>query len=102
MKRIPVSRTGLWFCAPYLAIIAVCMGFAYLGKFDPKGSFVFLQLPVALQAALLVKLGFAEAFRLLPGWAIYVLLIAPVFVVLYAMGAWVDRLTAPRGHRTAR
>lgn len=52
-----MSKTGLALAALYLALIAICLGFAFGGDGDPKGRFVFLQLPIAPRLAPLQALG---------------------------------------------
>jgi hypothetical protein len=87
-----MSRLGVVLCSFYLLIIATCLALSLSAGGDFKGQFVFMQLPIALQEALLVSL--LQAVGLVSwlaelGWMeAYLLLGLPTFVALYAFG-WV-------------
>lgn len=86
-----MSRTGLLLCVPYAALIAGCIAFVFLGSADPKGSYVLLQLPIALQSALVAGIGLAPRLESISWPAAYALLAGPVFALLYGLGALIDR-----------
>ena len=86
-----MSRTGLSLCALYAAVIVGCIAFVFLGNPDPKGSYVVLQLPIALQSALVVSIGLAPLLENISWPVAYVLLAGPVFALLYGIGALIDR-----------
>ena len=91
-----MSRVGLLLCGIYAATIAACVGFVFLGSTDPKGNYVFLQLPIALQSAIVASLGMAPLLRDVSWPVAYVLLASPVFAPLYGLGALVDRMLGVR------
>ena len=86
-----MSRIGLSFCGLYAAAIAACIAFTFLGSADPKGNYVFLQLPIAPQSALVVSLGLAPLLQKISWSAAYILLAGPMFGLLYGLGALIDR-----------
>lgn len=81
-----MSRLGLAFCTLYGAITGVCAALAITSSGDPKGRFVFLQLPIALQAASLDALGFGWILEHLSWEAAYLVLGIPTLAVLYLAG----------------
>jgi hypothetical protein len=87
-----MSKTGLSLCALYALVIAVCIGFVFLGGPDPKGRYMFLQIPIVFQSALIVSLGLAKFCENLSWPAAYLLLASPAFVLLYGLGAFIDRM----------
>lgn len=91
-----MSRIGLWLCGIYVAAIAACVGFVFLGNTDPKSNYVFLQLPIALQSAIVVKLGLGPLLKDVSWPTAYALLACPVFALLYGLGALVDRVLVVR------
>jgi hypothetical protein len=86
-----MSRVGLVFCALYALIIAACVCWAY-SVGDPKGHFVILQLPIALQGTLLVSLGLLPILVNLSWFAAYLLIGLPTFMLLYLLSWLIDRL----------
>jgi hypothetical protein len=86
-----MSKTGLLMCALYAAVIAACVGYVFFCSTDPKGSFVFLQLPIVLQSALVVSIGLTPLLEDISWPVAYVLLAGPVFVLLYGLGMLIDR-----------
>jgi hypothetical protein len=85
-----LSRAGPLFCSIYLVAVAICVGMA-VGA-DLKGRHVLLQLPLALQFALLDALG---ATRYLAGlsWPVaYALVGLPTLLVLYYAGAMLESM----------
>ncbi|HLO76781.1 MAG TPA: hypothetical protein VK196_10045 [Magnetospirillum sp.] len=82
-----MSRVGIILCALYALVIAACVASAFSSD-DFKGSYVLLQLPIALQIALISALGLAPLMRNLNWLETYALLATPTFAVLYGLG-WV-------------
>ncbi|RYX80075.1 hypothetical protein EON83_30175 [bacterium] len=58
---------------------------------DPKGSFVFLQLPIALQGALLQALGLGEFLASLSWVSAYIVIGIPTMIFLYVIGRFLGR-----------
>lgn len=85
-----MSRTGTILCALYALIITICVAFAFTSG-DFKGWYVLLQLPIALQMALLDTLGLVPLVRHLNWLEAYALLATPTFAALYGFGWLVDR-----------
>jgi len=85
-----MSRTGLSLCAVYAAAIAACVASGFLGG-DPKSKYVLLQLPIALQSALVVELGLAPSIQGISWLTAYVVLASPVFGLLCGLGSLIDR-----------
>lgn len=85
------SRLGAFLSIVYLLPSAVCVGMS-LGAADPKSNFVFLQLPIALQLALLDSIGLGPLLSGL-GWVSgYLLIAAPTAFLLYLFGSVVGRM----------
>jgi arginine exporter protein ArgO len=91
-----MSRTGLLLCATYAALIAGCVSYALLGGLDDKSRFVFLQIPIVLQSAVVDMLGFSAILQNVTWVTAYLIFAAPVFMLLYALGLIRDsiRITA--------
>lgn len=64
-------------CAIYIVVAAACVAFAFNASGDPKGHFVALQLPIALQLALLDALGLGMFLEHLSWVSAYILLGIP-------------------------
>jgi hypothetical protein len=81
-------------CSLYAAVIAICVGLAYRARRgnDSKGHFVFLQVPIALQVALLMRIGVMGSFRKISWGIAYLLFATPVFVILYVFGIAIQYL----------
>jgi hypothetical protein len=90
-----MSKFGTALCLTYLLAILVCLGFALTAHGDPKGQFVFAQIPIALQGSLAAALGFGPALARLSWPEAYLYLAGPTFVLLYAVG-WVITATMRR------
>lgn len=93
-----MSKTGLTLAGLYLALIATCFAFAFSADGDPKGRFVFLQLPIAPQLTAAQVLGLKSDM----GWiSAYALIAVPTLALLYALGDLLGRglaaLTRQRG-----
>ncbi len=92
-----ISIVGVVFCAIYafisLALIALAMSEA-----DPKGKFVLLQLPIVLQMALVDSVGLEALLSGLSWPMAYLFLGLPTLLLLYFVGAQLQRVlrTAPR------
>lgn len=81
-----MSKFGIAFCLTYLLVIVVCVGFALTAHDDPKGQFVFAQIPIAVQGSLAVGLGFGPTLARLSWPEAYLYLAGPTFVLLYVAG----------------
>lgn len=81
-----MSKFGLALCLTYLLAILVCLGFALTTYGDPKGQFVFAQVPIVLQGSLATALGFGPALAGLSWSEAYLYLAGPAFVLLYVVG----------------
>ena len=86
---IRLSRAGVVLVGIYVFLTAVAM-IAASGTDDPKGTFVFLQLPVVLQMALITELlpgNLIARFANLSWTAFYILIWPPTALLLYAIGS---------------
>lgn len=81
-----MSRLGLSLCALYLGIVGLCVWGSWGA--DVKGGFVLLQLPLAVQLALLETLDLGHIFHNASWISCYVLIGIPTLGFLYAVG-WV-------------
>lgn len=86
-----MSRIGIILCALYALIIAACVAVA-VSSGDFKGWYVLLQLPIALQMALISAVGLVPLVEHLNWLEAYALLAIPTFAILYGFGWMVDRL----------
>ena len=79
-------------CALYATATAGCIALAYSASDDFKGQFVFLQLPIALQGALLQTLGLGPILGQLTWVTAYLFIALPTFAFLYFTGWSISRL----------
>jgi hypothetical protein len=88
-----MSKTGMAFCLIYMLIIILCCSLALWADGDPKGQFVLLQLPLALQLGILHKIGLDT---LLPNsWFVgYLVIVPPTFAPLYCFGWFIEYMKA--------
>jgi hypothetical protein len=85
-----LSKLGVAFALFYVLPTLVCVAWS-LAPGDSKGSFVLLQLPVALQLAALHEMGFGELSSM--SWVeAYIFLATPVVVILYIAGRSIGRM----------
>jgi len=91
LVSITMSRLGLFLCAPYALFIATCLGFVSLGYVDYQSQFAYLELPIAAQLALAHWLGLGRALEFISWPDAYGLFMTPVFILLYAVGAALER-----------
>ena len=90
-----MSKVGIGLCVLYLAATACCV-FSSLGaEGDPKGQFVLLQLPIALQLGALDAIGFRPVLRQLSWAGAYALLVPPTLAGLYGLGWLLARALRP-------
>jgi len=87
-----MSRLGLFICAPYVLFIAACFGYVSLGTADYDAQLLFLQLPIAPQRALAHWLGFERTLAVISWPDAYGLLMTPAVLLLYAIGAGIERV----------
>lgn len=86
-----MSRLGLLLCAPYALFIVACVGIVSLAGGDDASQLVFLQLPISGQLALAHALGLDRALEFLAWPDAYGLFMTPVFILLYSVGALLER-----------
>lgn len=86
-----MSRLGLYCCAPYVLYIAVCFGYVALGDVDYQSQLLYLQLPIAPQRALAHWLGFDRTLEVISWPDAYALFMTPAVLLLYALGAMLQR-----------
>ena len=70
----------------------LCVVAAFGATGDPKGNFVLLQLPIALQGSLLQSVRLAPLLSRLDWVTAYALLALPTVIALYACGALLGKL----------
>lgn len=86
------SWTGIVFAALYLAIVILCVAAALSAGGDDKGRFVLLQLPLALQLALLHELNLDRLLEGLSWVGGYLLIGLPTLALFYFAGWGLERL----------
>ena len=91
-----MSRFGLLLCTPYALFLLVCVGIVSLAGGDDASQLTFLQLPIAGQLGLAQALGLGRVIRFLSWPEAYGLFVIPVFLLLYAIGALLERGLARR------
>ena len=94
-----MSKLGFILCFLYLVVVAFCVWGAIDASSDPKGTFVLLQLPLALQLAILDSLGLSSALYELSWPAAYVLIGLPTLGLLYCVGWVLDKSVGSPSHR---
>lgn len=90
MLSLGMSKTGLVLCGIYAALIACCVGYALLGGVDDNSRFIFMQIPIALQAALAAKLELSQILTDVSWSTAYLIFAVPVFALLYGIGVLRD------------
>lgn len=88
---LTMSRLGLFFCAPYAAFVAVCLGVVSLGHAGYSPPSTYLELPIAAQLALANWLGLDRVLAVISWPDAYGLFMTPAFLLLYAAGASIER-----------
>ncbi|MDP3690600.1 hypothetical protein [Bradyrhizobium sp.] len=86
-----VSRTGLTFCILYTVVASALVVIGAFVADDTKSRVVLMQMPIALQGALLYAIGLGGFLRALSWPVAYVILGVPTLLALYAVGAFVER-----------
>ncbi|ACF52705.1 MULTISPECIES: hypothetical protein [Stenotrophomonas] len=81
-----LSWTGLAVCALYLALTTWLVLDAQANS-DPKSAYILMQLPVMLQTAALNVIGMGGWLSGKTWTTVYLLVMPPTLVVLYAVGA---------------
>ncbi|CAB3634349.1 MAG: hypothetical protein J0I68_26005 [Achromobacter sp.] len=96
MPRLTASKgfswTGIVFAALYLAIVILCIAGALSADGDDKGRFVLLQLPLALQLALLHELNLDRLLGELSWVGGYLLIGLPTLALFYFAGWGLEKL----------
>jgi hypothetical protein len=89
-RRFRISAFGLFLAALYgVPSIASVIGSIRTG--NPETHYILLQLPIALQAAGLVKLGLADKLGNISWVGAYALLWLPIVLLLYGIGVVLGR-----------
>jgi hypothetical protein len=91
-----MSKLGLRLCFVYCLLSLVCVVSAVLAQTDFKSHFVLLQLPIALQGALVDAVGLARYLETLSWPFTYVLLGLPTLAALYVLGMLIEHALKPR------
>lgn len=86
-----MSRFGIYFCAPYALFVAACLGGVTLGGAGYQSQLVLLQLPIAGQLELVHWLGLGRTLEFISWPDAYGLFMTPAFILLYALGATLER-----------
>jgi len=81
-----MSKTGVRLCALYAALIVGCVAYPVLGSVDEKSRFVFFQIPIVLQSALVDMLGLSQILQDVTWVTAYIILAGPIFILLYTLG----------------
>ena len=85
------SSVGSWLAGIYVLASLACIAVGLLPGGDPKGRFVFLQFPIAVQGGLAQELGFAPYMENLSWVGAYALFGLPTVVLLYLVGYALQR-----------
>jgi hypothetical protein len=86
------SKTGLALTGLYLLLTIISIVWA-LNVSDPKGKTVFLQLPIAIQLAVIQELGLIKALYGFSWYIIYPLIVIPTLFILYYIGNFMSLVT---------
>lgn len=81
-----VSITGLGLSGFYLSLSIVLLVYGSFIVDDPKGSFVFKQLPIAIPIGMISAIGLASFLEKLSWFWAYFLLLPPVSLCMYGIG----------------
>lgn len=79
------SKTGIAFVLVYVLITAICLVMLFSTS-DPKGRYVFLQLPIALQMAVFNTLDLDKYLMPINWFCAYIIFWLPTVFFLYCMG----------------
>lgn len=86
------SWTGIVFAALYLAVVILCIAGALSADGDDKGRFILLQLPLALQLALLHDLNLDRLLGDLSWTGGYLLIGLPTLALFYFAGWCLEKM----------
>lgn len=92
-----LSTTGIVLVAIYLATSIGLVAYAQTLS-DPKSKFLFLQLPIVLQHALLVELDLNNLLRGVSWPFTYLALVPPMCVILYLIGRLLEFISSKLVH----
>ena len=87
------STTGVVLVTTYLAT-SIGLGVYAQTLNDPKSKFLFLQLPIVLQHALLVELDLNNLLRGVSWPFTYLALVPPMCVILYLIGRFLEFISS--------
>lgn len=85
-----LNKAGLIVASVYFFIVVACIVWAVLID-DPKGKFVILQLPLALQMAGLDSIGVLKYLPAMSWTMVYLFIGVPTLWFFYLMGYYVDK-----------
>lgn len=86
-----LSRLGIALCLVYVLPTIMCIGTGLFCS-DTKSSFIFLQLPIAFQLGALNAMGWNTWLPPLSWAGAYLMLGAPIVLMLYFLGYWLSRI----------
>ena len=92
-----LSTTGIVLVTIYVGTSIGLVAYAQTLS-DPKSKFLFLQLPVVLQHALLVKLDLNNLLRGVSWPSTYLALVPPMCVILYLIGRFLEFISSKLAH----
>jgi len=86
-----ISKIGLVLALIYLILLLACVVWAFTVT-DPKGKFVILQLPLAIQMAGLDEIGILKYFTDISWTIAYVMIGIPTLLIYYCIGCILDKV----------
>ena len=89
MKFERLRTTGLSFAFLYI-LISVGFIFWSFRTGDPKGSFVLLQIPIAMQLSLFDEIGLARFLTGISWFGAYIICVPPMLIILYIAGHFLE------------
>lgn len=85
-RKFRLSRFGVTLAGVYFLAAAFCVCYSIANKADSKGSYVLMQLPIAIQGSWLHQMGATSFLRTLSWPEAYLVIAAPTMLVLYGIG----------------
>lgn len=79
-----LNQLGLRFCIAYTILTLLCLSLAY--GVNNENNFIFIQLPIVLQIALINVLGLSSLLLNRSWVLVYALIIPPTLAVLMVIG----------------
>ncbi len=91
MKQGAFSKTGITLVVVYLLISISLIVYAQFIT-DPKSKFIFLQLPIVFQHALLLELNLTNYLENISWPTAYLILMPPMMLSLYLFGHFLGHI----------